>query len=58
MEVSLVSSLTDPFHEIREMPFGKLLKGPEDYEVKQWKGNAELFVALVEVELVNECSNC
>jgi hypothetical protein len=27
MEVSLVSCLTDPFHEICEMPFGKLSKG-------------------------------
>ena len=53
MEVSLVSCLTDPFHEIREMPFGKqVVKGPEDYDVKQWKVNAELFVALVEVQLV------
>ena len=56
MEVSLVSSLTDPFHEIREMPYWKVVKGPEDNDVKQWKGNAELFAeliaALVEVELV------
>ena len=56
MEVSLVSCLTDPFHEIREMPFGKqVVEGPEDNDVKhttQWKGNAELFAALVEVQLV------
>jgi hypothetical protein len=57
MEVSLISCLTDPFHEIREMPFGKqVVKGPEDNDVKQWKGDAELFAklfaALVEVELV------
>jgi hypothetical protein len=35
------------------MPFGKqFVKGPEDYDVKQWKGNVELFAALVEVQLV------
>ena len=47
MEVSHVSCLIDPLHEIHEMPFGKqVVKGPEDYDVKQWKGNAELFAAL------------
>jgi hypothetical protein len=35
------------------MPFGKqVVKEPEDYDVKQWKGSTELFVALVEVQLV------
>ena len=53
MEVSHVSCLTDPLHEIHEVPFGKqVVKGPEDYDVKQWKGNAELFAALVEVQLI------
>ena len=53
MEVSHVSCLTDPLHEIHEInSIWKVVKGPEDYDVKQWKGNAELIAAPVEVELV------